>query len=86
MEAIVKALNDERSVHRRTPVDVFVYEPFNFAVEYSRAKWEPLVGQSEVPFVGYEALLAMKRLAARPQDLADIAALEEIEKLRNRRG
>jgi hypothetical protein len=73
-------------VHRRTPVDVFVYEPFDFAEEYGRAKWEPLVGQSKVPFVGYEALLAMKRLAARPQDLADIAALEEIEKLRNRRG
>jgi hypothetical protein len=75
-------------LHRRTPVDVFVYEPFDFAREYARAKWEPIVGKVEVPVVGYKALLAMKRVAGRPQDLADVSNLEAVQKLRkgSRRG
>jgi hypothetical protein len=35
------------------------------------------------PVVRLETLLRMKREASRPQDLADIADLEEIERLRN---
>lgn len=34
------------------------------------------------PFVTFETLLAMKRQAARPQDLVDIAALEEARQMR----
>jgi len=69
-------------LHRRTPVDVFIYEPFDFAAEYAAARWEKVVGELEAPVVRYEALIEMKRLAGRPQDLADIADLEEVEKLR----
>jgi predicted nucleotidyltransferase len=69
-------------LHRRTPVDVFVYEPFHFAEEYATAKWEEITKGVEAPVVRCETLIAMKRLAARPQDLADIAELEQIQKLR----
>jgi len=69
-------------LHRRTPIDVFVYEPFNFAEEYAAAKWEQIAEELQTPVVRYETLIAMKRVAARPQDLADVAELEEIQKLK----
>ncbi|MEO6971578.1 MAG: hypothetical protein ABI217_11880 [Chthoniobacterales bacterium] len=72
-------------LHRRTPIDVFIYEPFNFSSEYAAAKWEPVLGSVLAPVVQYQILLKMKREAGRPQDLADIADLEEIEKLRQDR-
>jgi hypothetical protein len=69
-------------LHRRTPVDVFIYEPFDFTAEYAAARWEKVVGEIAAPVVRYQTLIEMKRLAGRPQDLADIADLEEVEKLR----
>jgi hypothetical protein len=69
-------------LHRRTPVDVFVYEPFNFAEEYTAAKLEEIAADLKAPVVRYDTLLAMKRVAARPQDLADISELEQIQKLK----
>src|ERR1035438_5157485 len=36
-------------VHRRTPVDIFVYEPFDFKKEFPRAKWEPVAGKVRAP-------------------------------------
>jgi hypothetical protein len=69
-------------LHRRTPVDVFVYEPFQFAEEHAAAKWEKIAPDLIAPIVRCETLIAMKRLAARPQDLADVAELEEIQKLK----
>jgi hypothetical protein len=68
-------------LHRRTPVDVFVYEPFHFADEYARASWEEIAADLTAPVVRCEALMAMKRAAARPQDLADITELEQIRKI-----
>ncbi|MFZ1071954.1 MAG: hypothetical protein WAO21_00825 [Verrucomicrobiia bacterium] len=70
-------------VHRRTPIDIFVYEPFDFAREFASARWEEVMGTIKAPVVGYESLMAMKRAAGRPQDLADIEALEEVRKLRD---
>ena len=67
-------------LYRRTPVGVFVYEPFHFAEEYATAKWEEITKGVEAPVVRCETLIAMKRFAARPQDLADIA---ELERFRN---
>jgi len=69
-------------LHRRTPVDVFVYEPFNFAEEYAAAKWEQISQDLKAPVVRCNTLLAMKRVAARPQDLADISELEQIQNLK----
>ena len=62
--------------HRRTPIDVFVYEPFDFADEWQRAPRFEWGEGLHVPVVSLPTLLAMKREAGRPQDLADIDALE----------
>lgn len=62
--------------HRETPIDVFVYEPFLFAEEYARALVKPLYGRLPVRFVSLPTLIAMKRAAGRPEDLADIRQLE----------
>ena len=67
-------------LHRRTPLDVFVYEPFDFDNEYAKAKRMEVAPGLAAPFVTLDTLLIMKRDAARPQDLIDIAALEELRK------
>jgi hypothetical protein len=66
--------------HRRTPIDVFVYEPFDFARELDAAMWSDFGGATTAPILALDALLAMKREGGRPQDIADIAALEEIHR------
>jgi hypothetical protein len=71
--------------HRRTPIDVFIYEPFDFTQEYAAARWEEVLGSLKAPVIRYETLLEMKRLAGRPQDLADIADLAEVRKLKEER-
>ncbi len=58
-------------------VDVFVKCPFDFDVEYETAKWMEIDGGHQVPFVGLDCLLRMKKEAARPKDLADIDGLEK---------
>ena len=68
--------------HRRTPVDVFIYEPFDFEREFATAMRAPVLGDLAAPIVGYDALVAMKREAGRPQDLADLADLERSKKLK----
>lgn len=68
--------------HRRTPVDVFIYEPFDFESEYATAMRETVVGSCSAPIVSYETLIRMKREAARPRDLADIADLSRIQELK----
>ena len=65
--------------HRRTPVDVFVYEPFDFAKEYAGAKRDGIVGREQATILGYEALLAMKKAAGRDKDLLDIQALRKLD-------
>ena len=68
--------------HRRTPVDVFVYEPFDFDEEYAASKHENVMANVRAPVVSLKTLLQMKRAAGRPQDLADIADLKRIEQLK----
>ena len=65
--------------HRRTPVDVFVYEPFDFDAEYAAAKHQEVMPKVKAPVVSLKTLLKMKRAAGRPQDLADITDLKRIE-------
>lgn len=60
---------------RYEPLDIFVTEPFDFGAEYARAVWKQINADVAVPIVGVKQLLDMKRAAARPQDLADIAEL-----------
>ncbi len=72
--------------HRRTPIDVFIYEPFDFDSEFAAAIHAPVAAALTAPIVSYDALVAMKRSAGRPQDLADIADLEQIQVWRKERG
>jgi predicted nucleotidyltransferase len=69
-------------LHRRTPIDVFVYEPFDFAREYAVATRQEIAADLKALVVRCETLIAMKRAAARPRDLADVAELEQIHELR----
>ena len=66
-------------VHRRTPIDVFVYEPFDFEKEFARAKWELVAGGARAPVVSYETLMAKKRQAGRDKDMLDIQALKKLD-------
>ena len=61
--------------HRRTPVDLFVYEPFSFEVESSRAVQLEVLPGLCAPVVAFDTLLEMKRAVGRPQDLIDIEEL-----------
>lgn len=58
--------------HRETPVDVFVTEPFDFEREFDAADVRESAPGLSVRIISLATLLEMKRLAARPQDLADI--------------
>jgi predicted nucleotidyltransferase len=71
-------------VHRRTPIDVFVYEPFDFEREFARAKREMVVSQILAPIVSYDTLLDLKRSAGRSQDLTDIEKLRKLDRHRKR--
>ena len=64
--------------HRTTPVDVFVYEPFDFDSEYDQALFEPLAPGIDARIIRLETLLEMKPAANRIKDLADLEALEKI--------
>jgi hypothetical protein len=60
--------------HERTPIDIFVSEPFPFDAEYVRAS--PIVASGvSVPVVSVATLIAMKRAAGRDTDLIDISKL-----------
>jgi hypothetical protein len=77
---VLKLWSDE---HRRTPVDVFVFEPFDFTRELATARWMDFGGPAKAPILALSTLIDMKRAAGRPQDLADVAALEEIQRMRD---
>jgi predicted nucleotidyltransferase len=66
-----------------TEVDLFVESPFDFDVAFRRAELMVL-GGVEVPVVCLSDLIALKREVARPKDLADVEALEQIAVLRAR--
>lgn len=69
---VLKLWSDQ---HRRTPIDIFVYEPFDFAAEWARVERLEICPGVLAPVVSLAALLEMKRVANRPQDLEDIKEL-----------
>ena len=72
---VLKLWSDE---HLRTPIDIFVYEPFPFGPELDRALRLELSPGVSAPVVALDTLLEMKRAAGRPQDLLDITELERM--------
>jgi hypothetical protein len=71
-------LNFHSDLHRDTPVDVFVTEPFDFDREYNSAVILEISPGREVHVVSLETLLQMKDAAGRPQDAADAHELRQI--------
>jgi hypothetical protein len=69
-------------LHTSTPIDIFVYEPFDFETEYGAAQKECIAEGLFLPVIRYDALIAMKKEAGRLQDLADIENLERIQQLK----
>ncbi len=63
-------------------VDLFVEHPIEFEGLFARAEIVPL-DTTTVRVASIPDLIALKRLASRPQDLADIEALEAILQTRN---
>ena len=72
---VLKMWSDE---NKRTPIDIFVYEPFSLSEELKSAKWDWISDNVQAPFVSLNTLLAMKRDAKREKDLLDIAALQKL--------
>ena len=66
--------------YKMTRLDVFVFEPFDFDVEYARARREVLLPGIEFCYPQPDTLIEMKRKAGRPKDLEDIAWLERYAK------
>jgi hypothetical protein len=72
---VLKLWSDE---HSRTPIDIFVYEPFPVAAELERCVLLEISPGVKAPVVTLATLLEMKRAVGRPQDLIDIDELERM--------
>lgn len=77
-EKNMKVLNFFSDVHRETPVDLFVYEPFEFENEHSFALQGELLPDLKTRFVSVPTLIQMKEAANRARDLDDIEHLRMI--------
>ena len=71
----MKVLNFHSDVHRETPVDLFITEPFDFQEEYNHALLQESTPGLAVRILRLDSLLRMKAEAGRGQDLADIDEL-----------
>lgn len=74
----MRVLNFFSDAHLETPIDIFVYEPFDFEVEQQTALSGELLPGVPVKFVSIPSLIRMKEEAGRPKDLDDILHLKEI--------
>lgn len=63
--------------HPGFAIDLFIREPFDFEAAYNRALVVPLQ-EATATVVSLDDLIAMKRLAGRPQDESDIEALSRL--------
>jgi len=72
--------------HPETPVDIFIYEPFDFDAEYERVVREPMDDDVPARSASIPALIGMKLEAGRPQDLIDVEKLRQILRLESDAG
>lgn len=75
----MQVLNFSSDAFPGTSVDVFVYEPFDFAYEYGIALHGELLPGLYVRFVSIPTLIRMKQAAGRPRDLDDIQHLRWLQ-------
>jgi predicted nucleotidyltransferase len=64
--------------HQRTPIDIFIYEPFSVSDELGRAPRLEVCPGVSAPVVSLDRLLQMKREAGRAQDKIDIEELQRV--------
>ena len=65
-------------LHRETPIDIFVYEPFDLDAELQVALRGKFPDDPPALFVSIPTLIRMKQEAGRPQDLIDIENLNRL--------
>lgn len=65
--------------HRRTSVDIFVREPFEFERAYAEKFRGEIVPDLAADFVSFDDLLQLKTDAGRPKDLQDIYYLRNVK-------
>lgn len=63
-------------------IDIFVDEPIDFNKSYRNRK-VIRVKNISIPIVSIEDLKKLKSISAREQDIADIKALDELERIKN---
>jgi predicted nucleotidyltransferase len=77
---VLKLWSDD---HRRTPIDIFVYEPFNFDAEFENSSLHEVGHGKSARIVPRETLIQMKAEAGRGQDLVDIEELRRVQRMQN---
>ena len=65
--------------HRRTPINVFIREPFDFSLEWGKVMWFSVSENISIPILDYETLIQMKNEAGREKDLLDVSALRKLD-------
>ncbi len=65
--------------HRRTPINVFIREPFDFSLEWGKVMWSSVSENISIPILDYETLIQMKNEAGREKDLLDVSALRKLD-------
>ncbi len=85
-EKEMKVLQFASDLHRQTPIDIFVIEPFDFEQEYARAYVSPVkapgLESTIARYISIPALVAMKEAVGRDRDLDDVRHLQWIEEER----
>jgi hypothetical protein len=66
----------QSNLHRDTPVDVFVSEPFDFDREYDLALVGEILPGTQARFVRLETLISMKEATMRERDREDVRQLK----------
>jgi hypothetical protein len=66
-------------------IDIFVYEPIKFESAHKGRKVFS-AKKIRIPAISIADLKRLKRLSGRPQDLADVKVLEELEKMGGKAG
>jgi len=69
-------------LHQRTPIDVFIDEPFDFDLEWERAVYIPVSDSTDIPVLARASLIQMKEAAGREKDLLDAQMLRKLERIR----
>lgn len=77
-QMMVLSLHDPRGY---VAVDLFVEYPMDFEQLWARSE-VMAVGDTEIRVASLDDLIAIKRLAGRPQDLLDVERLEHVRRLR----